>query len=104
MLHQPETTTSSPQPVPDQAPSSNHSTTSAARARRKLRRQAIKRQKAILNQRVLAHLQQVEEANRKKGCNLRRSLRLHIKECNEGLPPDKPLCKIILFGEDEFEP
>ena len=102
MLHQPETTTTSLQPVPAQAPPSDLSTTATARARQKLRRQAFKRRKEILHQRVLAHLHQVEEANRKKGCNLRRSLRLHIKECIEGFPPDKPLFKAILFGEGEY--
>ena len=76
--------------------------TPVPRSSPRLRRQAIKRRKALLRQRVLAHLKRVEDINQKKGTTLRRSLRLHIKECNVGHPPDKPLFKVILFGEDNY--
>ena len=95
-------TANTPNPTTDQSPSNRRPPTRSARASQKLRRQAAKQRKTILHQRVLSHLQQVEEANRKKGCNLRRSLRLHLKECNEGFPPDKPLYKAVLFGEEEY--
>jgi len=49
----------------------------------------------------VSHLQQVEETGQRKGFVLRRSLRLHIKECNLGLPPTEPL-QVILFGEEGY--
>ena len=64
---------------------------------RRPRRLATTRQRDLLRQRVVSHLQQVEETGRRKGFVLRRSLRLHIKECNLGLPPTEPL-QVILFG------
>ena len=49
----------------------------------------------------MSHLQQVEKTSRRKGLVRRCSLRLHIKECNSGLPPNKPL-QVILFGEEGY--
>jgi hypothetical protein len=57
----PTSTALSNLPVPDQVPSSNQNPSTIYSSTRKFRRQADKRYKALLQRRILAHLQEVEE-------------------------------------------
>jgi hypothetical protein len=53
----------------------------------------------ILKCRIVEHLQEVEQTTQGKPCQ---SVCLYIKECNKGFPRNKPLCNVILFGEDSY--
>ena len=57
--------------------------------------------KAICRRGVAAHLHEVNGLCQNLRI-LRVSLRLYVKTCIIGSPPDRPFCTCVLFGEDHY--
>ena len=57
------------------------------------------RKESRIRTQVINHLRKVERYSQSQP---RRSVRLYIKECNQGFPRERPFAGAILFGEEGY--